>query len=363
MSKLSDRRILAILLVGLLLSWLGSTIATKRENSANALTEAGVPDGYRYFFQFKNKLEQHSATRWRRPILKAGDLKSFQSYFLIAPKRPLSAHEGKALIDWVKAGGNLVVSFEDAAVIKRLQAWSVENGIKLPNADEFKEFQNGTATEVESAGASRFSAADEKYSFYSYLRFQDAQCASYRESCYIREISVGAGSVVVFAGITPFANAMIERGDNAKLAARLAYWSKNAAFDEFHQFLTEKTLTDMLMDTKISLPLMGFLIMTLFYFLFGSVDLADPVLRKVRHRALTTYQALGTEVVRRAITASPTGMSNASRWHAAVLGRLLRFERGRIDEIENSNKKSNGQALAVALIRFHKNWLTVRGKK
>ena len=173
MLKLSDQKMLALLVAGLLLSWIGSTIVTKRENAVNAITEAGIADGYRYFFQFKNKLEVNSASRWRRPILQAADLKGYDSYFLISPKRPLSTHEGEALMEWVKRGGTLIVGFKDQAVLKRLQTWFDLSGIKVPEAQEFKDFQNGNAAEITGTAASRFSAANEKYSFYSYLRFED----------------------------------------------------------------------------------------------------------------------------------------------------------------------------------------------
>jgi len=44
------------------------------------------------------------------------------------------------------------------------------------------------------------------------------------------------GHVIAIAGVPPFANALLARADNPKLAARLALATEHSAFDEFHQF-------------------------------------------------------------------------------------------------------------------------------
>jgi hypothetical protein len=361
--KINDRSILAFLIFGILFYWGASIGLTRRQAAVNAITQTGIPEGYRYFFEFMNRTEGVSAGRWRRPLLDATDLKPDGTFFLVSPKRPLSSHEAKALTDWVRNGGRLVLTFRDEPAAKRLRDWLEDNHLHLPEIEEMPGFTNGAATEVEGTGGSRFTAKGEKYWFYSYLGFKDSLCDSNPENCYIREISLGRGQIVAMAGVPPFANGMIERADNAKLAARLAYWSRASVFDEFHQFLTEKSLGDMASEPKILLPLVGFLIMTMFYLFFGSGDLTAKEFRKPRPRPLTTYHALGTEVLRRAVSSDGGGMRDAADWHAGAICHLMPAEAGSVGEITGKMDADGGRTAALNLIRFHKNWLTLRGKK
>src|SRR4051794_21969840 len=113
--RLNDRSLLVLLLVGILFYWAATIGLTKRQTAVNAITQAGIPDGYRYFYDFMNGVTNLSAGRWRRPVLDEADLRSYQTFFLVSPKRPLSDHEAKVLTEWVENGGKLVLSFRDEA--------------------------------------------------------------------------------------------------------------------------------------------------------------------------------------------------------------------------------------------------------
>lgn len=361
----NDRALAGLLIATLFLIWAGNLFVSHRETAQNAITENQLGDGYRVFLDLKNSLLRESATRWRRPLLDKKDFAPFDTYFLLSPKRPLSKRESDFLLDWVRGGGNLVISFETEKAKERLQ--SVLDAAQIrANITEQPAFENGKTTNIFALKSSSFMSKGEGYEFYSLLGFRDGTCLADTASCLVREASVGKGHIVAIAGVPPFANGLIERVDNPKFAARLAVWSKHAAFDEYHQFLSEKTWSDLLLDPSFMVPVAGFLLMVLLYFTLGAADSEESTRPELALNTAptSTHHALGRMITRRTFTTAP-GQRDALEWHATRLARLFPDKKKQIEEMIDDRQatESGAQTCALALVRLHRELLKSKGEK
>ena len=361
-SRLKDSHLVAFLIGMLLFVFALTFIESARDTKTNRITEAALGDGFRDFYALQNKLADGSMVRMRRPLISAESLASFKTYYLLSPKRSLSDREEKVLIEWVEKGGHLVMSLKDDET--RIRLWAL---IKKAGLDKdlgpMPRFTNGETSRARSRSATELLGTDEEYLFYSYLGFYDSACKLDRPLCYVREARVGKGEVVVFAGVPPIANGLIHQLDNPKLAARLALAGGRAAIDEFHQFMTEKTVWEMLTDPAMLFPLAGFLVMVALYFFFGAGDLIERDQRPPKRApAAASYHRLGRELVRSALDGSREGFADAVAWHRAALARHLPGEKMEIEKLTKAGAKDD-RSLALRLVGFHQKWLEKRGRK
>lgn len=348
----TDTKILVLVFAVLGLMIADSIFTSLSEKARHAVTESSAGHGSKYFFELKNQLRPGSAVGWRRPILDAASLGSFDSFFLLGPRKPLSKREEKLLLEWVKAGGMLVLSFEDEAGQARIKPFLEAAGIRAFISDQ-PGFKNQISVPVRASASNSLFREGERYEFYSRLGFRDAECLSRAEACLFREGKIGDGALLVFAGIVPFANALIGRAENPRLATRLAARTRRAAIDEFHQFLTEKSMGDLLLDPTVMLPLAGFLCLALLYFFFGTGDFALQDRVPAETQVTTSYHALN-KLIMEQVFANRSSFADAREWHVRALARMLPA-----DVVTTDEKRSS----PADLIRLHKKWLEKRGRK
>jgi hypothetical protein len=363
-----------ILLAGaaalILLSFTNRLVDSVNERAGRAITETPTGNGLRGFVELKNTLAAASVTQWRRALLNSSDLEPFDTYYLLSPKRPLSKREEKLLLDWVKEGGRLVVSFEDNVAAAQIAPFLNLAGINAFMTEQ-PDFENGKSQSVVATDDSTLIKAGESYQFYALLGFRDGECLVKKERCFLREGAIGKGRLIAFAGVPPFANGLLGLADNPKLATRLALSSGHSAFDEFHQFLTEKSLADFLLDPSILFPLLGFFTITLLYFFFGTGDLQERDLEIERPGLPTaSYHALNRMIVQQAFAGGSSkageklgGAAGFRNWQTRALLRLL--PRGN-EELKTQIEELSGASDEIAsrrLIEFHRNWLKGRGRK
>ena len=361
-SKLKVSHLVAFLIGVLLLVVALSFISAGRESQSNRITEAALGDGFRDFFSLRNRIAEGSMVRMRRPLLSEDALAGYDTYFLLSPKRPLSDREEKNLLAWVENGGRLVVSLKDEETRLRIKELLKKAGLDK-DLGPMPRFTNGETSRARSRSATPLLANGEEYVFYSYLGFYDEACKLDRPLCYVREAKLGRGEVIVFAGVAPIANGLIHQLDNPKLAARLALASGRSAIDEFHQFMTEKTVAEMLTDPAVLFPIAGFVVMIGLHFLFGAGDLIERDQRPPKRiPAAASYHRLGRELVRSALDGSREGFADAVAWHRAALARHLPGERTEIEKLTKTGSNDD-RSVALRLIGFHQKWLEKRGRK
>ncbi len=377
-----DRAIIAGGILLLLVMLGQSLLVTRREAARNPTTAADSPSGLSVFYALKERLNPGGATSQRRALFKESDLASYEIYFLLSPKLPPTAREDKLLLDWVEGGGELIVAFHDEDTHERVKTYLARAGISA-FVNEWSGFRNGETLKAESPrepaaspGRPQFlfpapGKDSESYEFYSRLRFQDALCYQTSVDCYVREGRIGKGRVIAFAGIAPFANGLIGRSDNRKLAVRLALTGNSAAFDDYHLLMTEKTWADFVTDPSIILPMLGLLIGVLLYFFFGTGDYDEVGLRAPQARPRRSYHALNKQILRNVLGDSKSIQEAAER-HLKFLERLLPRERERLQKIAAEMAKESAQQdasssqvsskFARRLVLFHYNWLKSRGR-
>ena len=262
-------------LVVLLLSWLAADWADRREIRANPTSLSRSMAGLSLFFDMKNAVYRDSARLHRKPFLFERDFDGFDSIFILSPLSPISDREGELIMKQVKLGKKLILSFHDEKTHAYLLPLIRHLGM-VTTTSEDQDFKNGHAFEIESEMNSSISREGERYHVYSSSRMVAgnavAGCQLTPLLCYFSETKVGDGTVLLFAGLPPFGNGLISRGDNRLLAFRLAEWSGRALVDEYHHFFTEKTMTDLWMDPRFLLPILGFVILALLYFTFAHTE-------------------------------------------------------------------------------------------
>ena len=113
------------------------------------------------------------------------------------------------------------------------------------------------------------------YEFYSVLYFEKEGCPGNSSKCYMHTMNVGSGQISLILGVSPLANYMIPRSDNALYAEWLSNRYRNIGFNEHIHFFTSKTLTDLLLLPAFIIPMFGIVLAVLLYYLFGRHSLYD----------------------------------------------------------------------------------------
>lgn len=363
-----DRTVLILgsFLTIVVMLWFIVQIGKSREEGRLSRSDSNTSTGVKVFSDLIENLRPNSATSWRRPFLNLEDLDHFDTIFLVAPRIPLSSREEDILVEWIAEGGHLVVTAEDEEGLDRIRSILHEASFtKL--IDETPGFKQGVATSYEPKNDSSYLKKGESYEAYSPLRFQDSICLADEGTCWSRESELDDGKVTLFLGIPPFANAMISRADNKRLAARLALESKRVAFDEYHLLVNEKTTSDLLFDPAFALPMLGMLLGILLYFVAGGEEEVSMLASPARKKRPSSWREFGRRVVQRTLE-RPGVLREAVLRHGKFFAGLAPKEREEIDEIVRpltSGPTDDGLAAKVGLqlALHHQTWLKNKGRR
>lgn len=368
-----DRTVLILVafLTLVVMVWFIAQVGSARQEGRVARTDSNTPTGIKVFVDLEEKLRADSTTQWRRPFLKADDLERFDALFIVAPKIALSTREEDFVLEWVAKGGHLVLSAENDEGVKRVSRFLTRAQIS-DLIDETPGFKNGKAVTYSPKDDSGFFRKGETYTAYSPVRFQDSNCLSDPGTCWSREGSYEGGTVTLFLGLPPFANAMIDRTDNRRIAARLALATKRAAFDEYHLLVTEKTTGDLLVDPAFALPLIGMLLGIFLYFIAGGEGdgaAVESSSNRGRKKKASSWQDFGRRVLSKTLE-RPGTLREAVLRQARFFSALAPRERENIESIVEriQSPPSGGDdamaaQVALRLTLHHQNWLKSKGRK
>lgn len=354
--------VIFLILYGLAADW-----AAKREILANPTSLSRQSGGMSIFTEIKSAVRPDSTVLQRKPFLFETDFAGVDTVFILSPLAPLSPREAKLVSDQVKAGKNLVVSFHDEKTSRNVAPLIAHLGIRTKwEAD--KNFQNGKTESIESDYNSRFFREGERYEFYAYYRFQGNSGVDCRLSamlCYVREEQVGLGTVLFFAGLPPFNNGLISKADNKSIAFRVAAWSGTSLIDEYHHFFTEKTMKDLWLDPRFLLPILGFVLGALLYFLFAHTELRSHLKRRSPAEiGRRSYHEFNREILI-SFFGTKGALENAVKKQALFLKHLFPDQSERIDRTlrQSSGQKDETLKTITRLILLHQNILNRKGRK
>lgn len=352
----------------LVMAWFVFQLESSREEARVARADSNTPTGLKVFTDLTDELRPSSTTQWRRPFLKKEDLERFDTLYVVAPRVSMSDREEELVLEWVREGGHLVVSAENEIGVKRLSRFISKAGISSL-IDETPGFKNGKPVEYTPKDDIGFLKKGETYFAYSPVRFQDSVCLGDPALCWSREAPYEKGAVTLFLGLPPFSNAMIDRGDNRRLAARLALGGGRTAFDEYHLMVTEKTTGDLFVDPAFALPLLGLLIGVLLYFVAGGETETVAVRTRANRRAkASSWREFGRRVLAKTLSTRDGALRDAVLRQARSFAALAPREREAIETIVKpveAPRSDDGLAARVAmkLTLHHQNWLKSKGRK
>lgn len=180
--------------------------------------------------------------------------------------------------------------------------------------------------------------SEETYSVYSQLQFKNDLCLrASRAHCFTQIHSVGQGQVAFLLGIPVLSNTMIGRAQNSHLAFRLNRDFSPLAIDEYHHFFSQYNFWDLLRTPQFSIPMIGFLLLMLTYFLFAKSRLHEQNLSEQDPVLTMGYHHLSQNVVASEIS-NERGLRSALALTAKNLSRLYPQHSDEIQSIGNSSK-------------------------
>ncbi len=351
----------ALALASLLLYAFAADQASRREVFATPTSLSRRIAGLSVFTEIKNATAPGSVRIQKKPFLFERDFHGIDTVFILSPLSPVSAREAELVAGRVRAGKKLVVSFHDDRARRNLSPLLERLGIHLPWSEDAA-FRNGGTASVENDHNSSLFREGERYEFYGAGRFEgegvgaDAMdCRLSAALCYARETRVGEGTVLVISGLPPFSNGLISRAENRAVAFRLAEWSGRALFDEYHHFFSEKTAKDLWLEPRFVLPIAGFAVGAILFFLFAHTP-ARPR-RAGAPRPHRSYHDLNREILA-TLLGTDDALSGAIRKHASFLKRRFPDQSGAID----AEIGAGGVAALARLLLLHQRILTRRGR-
>ena len=192
-------------------------------------------------------------------------------------------------------------------------------------------------------------------------------CVAEPWPCYVRREAAGDGEVLIFAGFPPLSNALISRGDNARLAFRLVDGTEGIAFDEYHHFFTDRTVGDLLATPSFFFPLIGFVGIVLLFLIFGYSEYHETAMQEPSSTPARSHHLFNEKIVQ-GVMARPTGLKEGITRQATFMSRAFPRER---DLIEQETRRLAGKygasvterdllARAGELTALHRKILTQR---
>lgn len=280
-------------------------------------------------------------TRLEQPVLSNSALVGIDTLIIASPLRRISGHEAGVIEDFVRRGGQLYLTFHDEATYNRVMPL-----INVaPHAD--KRFRNREVVDVGGL------------SFYAPLVLGGEPCIRSERlphptkrvlECYLREITVGNGKIVLQAGLPLLANGLIGLPANRSWAAEFVVNAGRVAFDDYHHFFNEKSWLDLGAEPSISLPILGATAALLAFLLWGQgPQYARPPLTPPPP---PTFHQLGAAVLQFRLRRR-ANWDDAAELHAELLRQALP------EAPETSQQR--GVHLSAELIAHHRRYLLARG--
>jgi len=343
------------------------------------LASSQTGHGLRVFSNLAQLIQPGSFESYRKPILQARDLNSIRTFMILSPSTSVSPREAKLIADHVKAGHKLVIGLNSPAALARVESLLRALEIRLTmnsNAD----FKNFKPIEIENDATGFFLIPGERYHFYSLFVLSEpgkgSDCRLSPIFCYWREYQTGSGTTVIFSGVSPVSNALIQRGDNRALAFRLirsvgaqesGQTQGRLVLDEYRLMMTEKSFGDLWTDPSFALPIVGFVLMALAYFFFAYSPINDNrPSAKVFEEPVRSFHKINQEILAASMIKSRR-LSDFIPAHLTFLKRRLPSETQTIDKIGQKLRPETPameQAqVALQLVNLHRKILKLKGRK
>jgi hypothetical protein len=293
----------------------------------------------------------------KQPILTNETLRSSDLFLSLSPRLAYSEREAQIIKEFLVAGGTLVVSFHDQTSSQNVGELLAEFELPLPvRADPA--FVDRQPIEVFADRAVGPISPEMRVSFYSRYLLDLPECRDRGVACYAARWPVGRGQVIVFAGYPPFVNGLITLGDNPELSARLRTRGDAVVIDDYRQFFSEKTVTDLLMEPSFAVPVAGVLIAAIVFLFFGDfnlIDRAEPESDTESHGSLHLFQE---QMLKGLLRSVDRGSRVEQQLHHVE--RLFPEQKEAIEKVRRS-LASGGPLSAGEVCALHREFLRLRG--
>jgi len=308
--------------------------------------------GFHIFEHWANRVSP-GIVQIERKVFDPTTLQADQVLFIFSPTRAIKTREATDIVDFVKRGGILFVSYEDRDQYEQfgplLSLLGTTERFNTVPAD----FSNGQTLELSPARDSRFFKKGESYSIYSSQRFVQGDCDKDRFACYVFEQPLEKGHVVVTLGLPPISNAMISRADNRQVAFRLVSQERGLRFDEFHHFYSDYNFWTLMTKPGFGLPFIAMVLCVLLFFLFGRGSGAQNSATAKGRREVPSYHDLNLSILQGTWTQGVLDRS-APRQHRAFLEKLFPFAKTEIGGGPTVIAGSDWRVEGFRLIRLHR---------
>jgi hypothetical protein len=314
----------------------------------------------------KDFSEEFSPQRFslqKSPILKIEDMSQFKTLLILEPRFPLSSRETTLVQEFVRKGGNLVLGIGFKSEFDTFTYFTQDMRLEVPRYSEDPNFKNGKSNIFSPNEDLFIFKQNEKYEFYSRFIFDDSQCTRFNPiHCYVRHFQVGSGTITLLAGLPIFSNALIARSENRKTLFRLFQIGSPVAVDEYHQFFSNYTFFDLLKELRFSIPIFGFLILTVLYFFFAHTKFHERRISNAKAIQNLSFHHLNERVMFANMDQKSRKME-AVELQALVLKRLLPTKTAAIDACLARLKTAHPEKISLELLTLHKQVLAdKRGK-
>jgi hypothetical protein len=313
-----------------------------------------MPVGLSTFVSLAKAVAPDRIIQRRAALLTDDDLKEAGVFLTFSPKSPFSRREATLVKTFAEHGGRVVIGVQSPESIANLDELLDSLDVKL-TPTEIPDFKNRITTSILAPSTATFIPSNHTYEFYSRFAAEKDNPGS-----LFVEKPLGKGSVTVFMGVPPIANALVGRAENWRIAHALLAQGGAIVLDEYHHLFSDRTVGDLVLEPSFALPIFGMILVGIIFFLFGRLSKHDawerpptpPQARSFHHFGVSLFQGL---VKRSKIE------DQAVNEHAEFLKNLFPGEVGRIDA--GANPKGAWLERGAQLVQVHKGLLRERGWK
>ena len=341
--KLSYSRILAIgLVIGFIaLAVLESMSAdAHRLGTSTAFSARG--SGISAFAELGSRAFGQGPLIRKEALLDAQQLEDQHSFLILGPQLGISLRESQILMDFVRSGGLLLISLEKKESLSHVgpllhlldsETEGKQKTLSLSVREDFENYKPTFASPSQSLPA--LFASPEQYAFYSNLKFDSPECEKDPFFCFVAYTSLGNGHIFFVSGLPPLANGLISLGDNWRLADRIYRDHSGVSIDEYRHLFAEKTFWDLISLASFSLPILGFLLLALLFFMFGRHRLDDVIDYEATKSAPISYHDFN-EALLRGLLDRPVDTAEIALEQSRFLSQILPTKREEISAILKS---------------------------
>ena len=308
--------------------------------------------GVSVLLEFLKRVKPFGVVVHKSATLDQNEFSRGDVFLALSPKSPYSAREARILKTFVENGGHLVISTESPQA-----SANVEQLMKVFGLSEtrkaFPDFVNRTTVSGRPAVARGPIPDTAPLEFYSRYGFPSDGGLN-----FVKEETVGDGTVTLMTGIPIFANAMIGRGQNWRAAHQLAMAQGRVVFDEYHHLFSEKSVWSLLREPYFALPVFGTVLVAILFFTFGRFGRADAWSEAPPAPHSRSFHDFGNSVFKglaRQSRAEDLGVQE----HASFLRSLFPDASHQISKV--AAEKGAWLARGAGLLQLHKRLLRERG--